>query len=101
MNLARYKKRVYYLSEIDEGTVNANLSPDLQYACRYWITHLEHSRQDIIDKDTTLRFLQKHFLHWLEAMSLMRESSRSVHLLDSLRALSAVRALHHIFLVPC
>ncbi|KAH8701386.1 WD40-repeat-containing domain protein, partial [Phaeosphaeriaceae sp. PMI808] len=74
-------------SEIDEGTVASSLSPDLQYACRYWISHLKQSQQDITDGDTTQLFLQKHLLHWLEAMSLMRVSSRCVHLLDSLQAL--------------
>ncbi|PZD23658.1 WD40 repeat protein [Pyrenophora tritici-repentis] len=79
-------------SEIDEGTVASSLLPDLQYACRYWIAHLEQSKQAIVDGDTTHLFLQKHLLHWLEAMSLMRESSRCAHLLDSLQALAAPSA---------
>jgi hypothetical protein len=83
-------------SEIDDGTVAGTLPPELQYACRYWISHLIQSRQDIADRDTTHMFLQKHFLHWLEAMSLMRESSRCVHLLDSLQALTGVRSMHNL-----
>ncbi|KAF2625753.1 hypothetical protein BU25DRAFT_473202 [Macroventuria anomochaeta] len=55
-------------SEIDEGTVASSLSPDLQYACRYWINHLK------------------------QTMSLMRESSRCVHLLDSLQSLASPSA---------
>jgi hypothetical protein len=77
--------------EIDEATVAARLSPDLQYACRYWITHLEHGKQSIADGDTTHLFLQKHLLHWLEAMSLMKESSRCYKLLGDLQALAGVR----------
>jgi hypothetical protein len=76
-------------SEIDDRTVASNLLPELQYACRYWISHLIQSQQDIVDRDTTHLFLQKHLLHWLEAMSLIRESSRCVHLLDSLQVLCA------------
>ncbi|KAF1939402.1 hypothetical protein EJ02DRAFT_302446, partial [Clathrospora elynae] len=79
-------------SEIDEGTFASSLSPDLQYACRYWISHLKQSQQDIVDGDTTQLFLQKHLLHWLEAMSLMRELSKCVHLLDSLQALAGPSA---------
>ncbi|KAI1523476.1 WD40 multi-domain protein, partial [Pyrenophora tritici-repentis] len=79
-------------SEIDDGTVANSLLPELQYACRYWISHLIHSQQDMVDGDTTHLFLQKHLLHWLEAMSLMRESSRCVHLLDNLRALASPSA---------
>jgi hypothetical protein len=53
--------------EIDEQTVADSLSPDLQYACRYWVDHLKQSRQGIVDRDATHLFLQKHLLHWLEA----------------------------------
>jgi hypothetical protein len=88
-------------SEIDEGIIASNLSPELQYACRYWVNHLKQSQQDIIDGDTTHLFLQKHLLQWLEVMSLMRESSRCVRLLDSLQALVAVGSLQDSFLVLC
>jgi hypothetical protein len=82
-------------SEIDEGTIASSLSPELQYACRYWISHLKQSQHDIIDGDTTHMFLQKHLLYWLEVMSLMRESSRCIHLLDSLQALIGVGFIHN------
>jgi Mrp family chromosome partitioning ATPase len=88
-------------SEIDEGTVAGSLSPGLQYACRYWVNHLKQSQQDIADRDTTHLFLQKHLLHWLEAMSLMRESSRCVYLLNNLQALAGVGSSQNIFLVLC
>ncbi|EDU43562.1 vegetative incompatibility protein HET-E-1 [Pyrenophora tritici-repentis Pt-1C-BFP] len=79
-------------SEIDEGRITSSLSPDLQYACRYWVDHLKQGQQDILDRDTTYLFLQQHLLHWLEAMSLIRESSRCVDLLDSLQALAGPSA---------
>jgi hypothetical protein len=88
-------------SEVDDRTVTSSLSPELQYACRYWTSHLIQSKEHIIDKDTTHIFLQKHLLHWLEAMSLMRESSRCVHLLDSLQALTGVRSSQNIPLILC
>jgi hypothetical protein len=81
-------------NEIDEKTITDNLPHEMQYACRYWVNHLNQSRQDIFG-DATHLFLQKHFLHWLEAMSLMRESSRCVYLLDSLQTLVAVRFLRN------
>ncbi|KAF2729521.1 hypothetical protein EJ04DRAFT_537814 [Polyplosphaeria fusca] len=31
-------------SEIDEGTITGYLSPELQYACRYWVSHLKQKR---------------------------------------------------------
>ncbi|KAH7348074.1 vegetative incompatibility protein HET-E-1 [Pyrenochaeta sp. MPI-SDFR-AT-0127] len=72
--------------EIDEVTIASKLPPELQYACRYWVDHLEHSQRKIEDGDETHLFLQKHLLHWLEAMSLIKEASQCVHLVAKLRA---------------
>jgi hypothetical protein len=71
-------------SEIDEGTIASSLLPKLQYACRYWVCYLKQSQHNIMDGDTTHIFLQKHLLHWLEFMSLVRESGQCIHLLDGL-----------------
>jgi hypothetical protein len=88
-------------SEIDDGTVASGLPPELQYACRYWTSHLIQSKQQIVDGDTTHLFLQKNLLYWLEAMSLMRESSRCIHLLDSLQVITGVRSSQTIPLLLC
>jgi hypothetical protein len=88
-------------SEINDRTVTSSLPPELQYACRYWTSHLIQSKEHIVGEDTTHLFLQKHLLHWLEAMSLMRESSRCFHLLDSLQALASVRSSQNILLLLC
>jgi hypothetical protein len=77
-------------SEVDDEAVASSLPPELQYACRYWTSHLIQSKEHIVDGDTTHLFLQKHLLHWLEAMSLMGDSSRCFHLLNSLQALAGV-----------
>jgi hypothetical protein len=82
-------------SEIDDGAVASSLPPELQYACRYWTSHLMQSKKHIVDGDTTHLFLQRHLLQWLEAMSLMRESSKCVYLLDSLQALTGVSSIHY------
>jgi hypothetical protein len=84
-------------SEIDEGTIASSLSPELQYACRYWVSHLKQSQHNIVDGDTTHIFLQEHLLHWLEFMSLVRESSQCIHLLDSLQALAGVGSILDLF----
>jgi hypothetical protein len=77
-------------SEIDESTITASLPPELQYACRYWVDHLERSERSIEDGDATHRFLEKHFLHWLEAMSLINETGLCVRLVVRLQALATV-----------
>ncbi|KAF5852409.1 hypothetical protein GGP41_007836 [Bipolaris sorokiniana] len=80
-------------SEVDEQRVATRLPPDLQYACRYWVDHLKQSGQGIVDGDATYLFLRKHLLHWLEAMSLIRELSTCINLLDSLQTLTSAHTM--------
>jgi nucleoside phosphorylase len=87
-------------SEIDEGTIASCLSPEVQYACRYWVSHLKQSWQEIADGDMTHTFLKEHLLHWFEAMSLIRESSKCIYLLGDIHALVAVRSLLKKLLSP-
>ncbi|KAF2818545.1 HET-domain-containing protein [Ophiobolus disseminans] len=75
-------------SEVDESQIKANLPPELQYACRYWVDHLERSQRGIKDGEATHRFLQKHLLHWLEAMSLINETSLCIRLVARLQGLA-------------
>ncbi|KAL5372303.1 hypothetical protein DPSP01_013598 [Paraphaeosphaeria sporulosa] len=87
-------------SEVDEERIIRNLSPELQYACRYWVYHLKQSQRLINDNATADTFLRKHFLHWLEAMSLLGETSKCVSLLETLSTLveasnGALSALLH------
>ncbi|KAF2631394.1 hypothetical protein BU25DRAFT_407050 [Macroventuria anomochaeta] len=79
-------------SEIDAGSISINLSPELQYSCRYWVEHLERSQHSIADADEVHDFLQTHLLHWLEAMSLMEETSQCVRLLTRLQTLVGLSA---------
>ncbi|KAF2190141.1 vegetative incompatibility protein HET-E-1 [Zopfia rhizophila CBS 207.26] len=75
-------------SEIDEVRITSHLSPELQYACRYWVYHLKQSQRHVSDGDSIDIFLQKHLLHWLEAMSLVGETNKCMHLLETLYALA-------------
>ena len=74
-------------SEIDNRTLEDCLPLEVQYACRYWVYHLEQSGGHIRDGDPIYTFLQKYFLYWLEAMSLMREVSESIRIISSLQSL--------------
>ncbi|KAF1978793.1 hypothetical protein BU23DRAFT_524319 [Bimuria novae-zelandiae CBS 107.79] len=71
-------------SEVNEGKITSHLSPELQYACRYWVYHLKQSQRHVSDKDSTDTFLRKHFLHWLEAMSLVGDTNQCAYLLETL-----------------
>ncbi|KAI9862795.1 MAG: hypothetical protein M1813_004291 [Trichoglossum hirsutum] len=75
-------------SEIDEQTIAICLPPELQYACRYWVHHLEQSDGHIHDGDPIHRFLQKYLLYWLEAMSLIKETYECICMINRLQALT-------------
>ncbi|KAF2258043.1 vegetative incompatibility protein HET-E-1 [Lojkania enalia] len=74
-------------SEVDKGKITSYLSPELQYACRYWVHHLRQSQRHVSDNDSIDTFLQKHFLHWLEVMSLISNTNQCAYLLETLRTL--------------
>ncbi|CAN9079966.1 unnamed protein product [Alternaria alternata] len=79
-------------SEIGEDILAISLPSELRYACRYWVKHLERSQQNVIDGDAVHVFLQQHFLHWLEAMSLIGETAQCVRMLVKLQGLVAPSA---------
>jgi hypothetical protein len=71
-----------------------------RYACIFWVDHLVQSSDQIIDQDTTHIFLQTHFLHWLEALNLLKEMNSCVSLLVKLQAHVVVR-IPTTFPHPC
>ncbi|KAF6798278.1 vegetative incompatibility protein het-e-1 [Colletotrichum sojae] len=54
---------------IDQRTIDTHIPADLQYACLYWVHHLLSSGRSMGDEISM--FLYEHFLHWLEALSLL------------------------------
>jgi archaellum biogenesis ATPase FlaH len=85
--------------DIDRQTVDQHLSAALQYSCRYWIYHLQQSEGHVPEPEV-FSFLEKHFLHWLEALSLMDAISEAVGLIDMLqRALSVSLCTVHTWVI--
>ena len=78
-------------SELNNQIIDNALSLEVRYACRYWAHHLEQSKGCIRDGDLVHVFLQKYFLYWLEAMSLMGESSVSICIINNLQPLTNVK----------
>ncbi|KAF4449671.1 putative WD-repeat protein [Fusarium austroafricanum] len=72
---------------VDSRKVDSYLPFEVQYACLYWVFHLKGSRVSLDDERQVLRFLQHHFLHWLEALSLIGRISESIGLIDELQSL--------------
>ena len=66
------------------------LPEPLTYACKFWVEHISHISR-ITDKigERVLQFLERHLMHWIEAMALLKSHGRTIrllhHLLDWLR----------------
>jgi hypothetical protein len=77
--------------DIDKKIIDQNLPPELKYSCRYWAQHLVQGRGHACEMDNVFSFLQEHFLHWLEAMSIMGIVSEVLGLTSSLQSVIPVR----------
>jgi hypothetical protein len=88
----RLRKNIYELPsdgvrriEIDHRTVDHYIPPELYYSCRYWVHHLVKCNPLKNLLDQACLFLKEHFLHWLEAMSLLGFVSEVVGMLSLLQ----------------
>ena len=66
------------------GTLASDIAPEMlqrflpaevQYACRYWVDHLQRCSVELREGEPLHNqvdaFMNEHFLHWLEALSLL------------------------------
>lgn len=58
-----------FRDEIGKQAIDTCIPMDLRYACLYWVHHLQRSGRPMDISIYT--FLYAHFLHWLEALSLL------------------------------
>ena len=76
--------------DIDRKRIEKCLPADVRYACRYWVHHFVEAKRPLRDQETVHTFLQKHFLHWLEALSLIGRISDSIAMIGNLQSVVAV-----------
>lgn len=74
-------------SDIDRCKIEERLPSEAQYACLYWVYHLKESHERVRDRDQAHEFLELHFLHWLEALSLIGRISESIGFIDELQSI--------------
>ncbi|KAL9633510.1 MAG: hypothetical protein Q9204_003363 [Flavoplaca sp. TL-2023a] len=76
--------------DVNRHILKDQLPKHLQYACQYWVDHLEGIsaksgvRRALPHEEAILAFFRQDFLHWLEAMSLMAKMSQAVILITHL-----------------
>jgi hypothetical protein len=81
------------VAEVESSRVKKSLPPEVQYACLYWVDHLQKSEVQLHDNDEVHQFLRTHFLHWIEALSWMHKISEGVLAIRSLEAIARVSRL--------
>jgi hypothetical protein len=75
---------------VDTTRFDIRLSREAKYACMYWIQHLEKSRRKLQDHGHVHKFVEKHLLHWLEAMTWLGKVSEAMYAIESLKSLTKV-----------
>ncbi|BAE64234.1 unnamed protein product [Aspergillus oryzae RIB40] len=70
-NICQLSSDATLRSDINDEVIRDHFSAELRYSCHYWSYHLQQGRYQITDHDEIHKFVQKHLLHWLEAMSVL------------------------------
>jgi hypothetical protein len=89
-NIGKLERPGAHRSEVSRTSMEEFLPPDVQYACRFWIFHVQKSETTIEDDDDWHSFLLSHFLHWLEALAFLDRISESGFLIKELQAITHV-----------
>lgn len=86
--------------ELRDIQIDAYIPKYVQYACCYWIDHFQLISYDrrlklglLEDGGPIHTFLEKHFLHWIEALSLIGKTSEGVLMMSKLESMLAVSKL--------
>lgn len=77
-------------SAIDQQVIDNCLPTETQYACLYFVYHIEQAK-DIRETDQVIKFFRRHLLHWLEALSLMGRLPESIGMIKTLQTFFEVR----------
>jgi len=81
------------LTDIQSSRVEQCLPSEIQYACLYWVDHLQKSGAQLHDNGQVHQFLQEHLLHWLEALAWIGKVSEGIHAIASLESAALVSRL--------
>jgi len=77
-------------NDISDEKVLSCLSPELRYACRHWVCHLQQSGNALKYQSDVEHFLKTHLLHWFEAMGLLQRMREAVAMITSLQSTRTV-----------
>ncbi|KAL5330128.1 hypothetical protein ACEPPN_003653 [Leptodophora sp. 'Broadleaf-Isolate-01'] len=84
-------------NQVERSRIDKCLSPEVQYACLYWVQHLQRCGSQVCDGKETHQFLHTHLLHWLEALGWMKKASDGIQAILSLEALVSVNKSPNLY----
>ena len=84
-NICRLPSYGIQRGDVDSHAISRYIPQVLQYSCRYWANHFSKSKSDAFEIEV-FSFLKEHFLHWLEAISLMGLASETIGIVNALRS---------------
>ena len=82
--------------QISEHALNDHIPKHVQYACKYWIEHLDctspqkRPQLGLCDGGRIHNFFRTQFLYWMEAMSLIGKMPETVLMMNTLSTLLKV-----------
>ncbi|KAJ5633164.1 hypothetical protein N7490_009503 [Penicillium lividum] len=71
--------------DIDPQIIQQHLPAELQYSCYHWVYHLKQSQGGISESEI-FSFLEKRFLHWLEALALMGKLAEAARMIEAIES---------------
>lgn len=80
-------------TEVESSRVEQYLPSEVQYACLYWVEHLQKGSTQLQDNDQVHQFLRLHLLQWLEALGWMQRIPDGIYAITSLELTALVRQL--------
>ena len=89
-NICHLKTPGTLRSQIESIIVDRYLPPHVQYACQYWVGHLQKGSFHLHNSTPVYDFLQDHFFHWLEALSLIGKIPEAVLMIKTLGSIPNV-----------
>jgi hypothetical protein len=84
-------------SQIESSWIEKCLPPEVQYACLYWVQHLQRSGSQAYNSEEAYQFLQAHLLHWLEALGWIGKTSEGIQAILSLEVHVSVSYLSIVY----
>jgi hypothetical protein len=82
-----------FVTDVENFRIEQCLPPSVQYACLYWIQHLQKSGTQLYDNGHIHQFLQINLLYWLEALAWMGKTSEGILAILSLEVYITVSSV--------